>query len=59
VTCFIAFAILFVLSIITQIPTYYQIAAVAMCGLVGDLIATWCTNAVIVLWNFENKLKKG
>ncbi|MDD5317876.1 MAG: hypothetical protein PHF51_04055 [Candidatus ainarchaeum sp.] len=58
-TCFAAFGLLFILSTITQIPTYYQISAVVLCGIVGDLIATWCTNAVIVLWSAEAKAGKG
>lgn len=56
-TSIAAFGLLFILSMITQLPTYYQIAAVVLCGLVGDLIATWCTNAVIVLWAAENREK--
>ena len=54
-TAIAAFTILFLLSIVTQLPTYRQIAAVAICGLIGDVIATWCTNAVIVLWSVEGK----
>jgi len=53
----IGFSVLFILSIFTQISTYYQISAVAICGLVGDIFATWCTNAVILLWDIERKGK--
>jgi preprotein translocase subunit SecF len=53
----IGFSALFVLSLFTQISTYYQISAVAIFGLVGDIFATWCTNAVIVLWDVERKTK--
>jgi preprotein translocase subunit SecF len=53
----IGFSALFILSLLTQISTYYQISAVAIFGLVGDIFATWCTNAVIVLWDVERKAK--
>ncbi|NYZ76539.1 hypothetical protein H0N98_04790 [Candidatus Micrarchaeota archaeon] len=52
----IGFSVLLVLSSLTQISTYYQISAVAICGLVGDIFATWCANAVIVLWDAERKM---
>ncbi|MBI5158604.1 hypothetical protein HY992_00610 [Candidatus Micrarchaeota archaeon] len=49
------FASLLLLSFFVRIPTYYQIAAVAVCGLIGDIIATWFFNAPIVLWYIERK----
>ena len=49
VTGLIAFSALFVLSLMTHIPTYYEISAVALAGLVGDMFATWGINAVMVL----------
>lgn len=52
-----AFAVLLVLSTLLQLPTYFQISAVALAGLVGDVIATWCTNAVMVLWYVEGRRK--
>ncbi|MCS7109330.1 MAG: hypothetical protein NZ903_00855 [Candidatus Micrarchaeota archaeon] len=54
-TVIVAFAILMLLGLYTHIPTYYQIGAVAVAGLIGDLIATWCLNAVLVLWYLEGK----
>ena len=54
----VAFGALFILALITHIPTYYQISAVAISGLVGDLFATWGLNAVIVLWYAEKKEKE-
>lgn len=57
-TTILSFGVLFILSMLTQLSTYYQISAVAICGLIGDLIATWCTNAVIVLWSVESKAGK-
>ncbi len=55
VTAFIAFTVLFVLSVLTNINTYYEISAVALAGLVGDIFATWGINAVFVLWYAEKK----
>ena len=45
----VSFICLFVLASLTHINTYYEIAAVAIAGLVGDLFATWLLNAVIIL----------
>ncbi len=58
VAALLAFAVLYVLSVVTQLPTYSQIAAIALAGLVGDVIATWCTDAVMVLWYYESKQKR-
>ncbi|MBN1169884.1 hypothetical protein JXA56_02575 [Candidatus Micrarchaeota archaeon] len=49
ITGLIAFSSLFILSLFTHIPTYYEISAVAITGLVGDMFATWGINAVLVL----------
>lgn len=49
VTGLIAFASLFLLSVMTHIPTYFEISGVALAGLVGDMFATWGINAVLVL----------
>ena len=58
-TAMVAFLALFVLSMLTHIPTYYEIAAVALAGLVGDLFATWGINAVMVLHYKESKEARG
>lgn len=50
-----AFAALFALAFATQIATYYQIAVVAIFGLFADIIATWLTNAVLMLWYLEGR----
>jgi len=55
VTGIIAFSALFILSIMTHIPTYYEISAVALAGLVGDMFATWGINAVIILYYVEKR----
>jgi preprotein translocase subunit SecF len=53
----VAFGALFILSILTHIPTYYEISAVALAGLFGDMFATWGINAVVVLHYMEGKKK--
>ncbi|VVB58182.1 Protein-export membrane protein SecF [Candidatus Anstonella stagnisolia] len=55
----VAFGSLFVLSYITHIGTYYEISTVAICGLVGDVFATWGINAVIILNYAEKREKEG
>ncbi len=56
-TGIIAFSVLFILSIMTNISVYYEISAVALAGLIGDLFATWGINAVILLKYLEKKEK--
>jgi preprotein translocase subunit SecF len=51
----LSFICLFVLSLITHIGVYYEISTVAIAGLIGDMIATWGLNAVIVLAYMEKK----
>jgi preprotein translocase subunit SecF len=50
----LAFACLFILASVTHINTYYEISAVALIGLIGDQVATWLLNGVIVLWYLEH-----
>ncbi|MFA6489071.1 MAG: hypothetical protein WCT52_00135 [Candidatus Micrarchaeia archaeon] len=50
----LSFICLFILASLTHINTYYEISAVAIAGLVGDLFATWLLNAIIVL-NYAEK----
>ncbi|MFA4982743.1 MAG: hypothetical protein WC588_00855 [Candidatus Micrarchaeia archaeon] len=51
----LSFSCLFILAMVTHINTYFEISAVALVGLVGDLIATWMLNAPIVLSYMEKK----
>ncbi|MCX6771444.1 MAG: hypothetical protein NTX79_05305 [Candidatus Micrarchaeota archaeon] len=55
----LAFVCLFILASVTHINTYYEISSVALAGLLGDLIATWLLNGVIVLWYLEHGGKTG
>jgi preprotein translocase subunit SecF len=49
----VAFGVLFIVAMLTHITTYYEISAVALAGLAGDLFATWGINAVIILYYKE------
>jgi len=55
VMAIVAFSVLFVLAVLTHIPTYYEISAVALSGLVGDMFATWGINAVMLLRYAEKR----
>ena len=50
----LAFICLFILASVTHINTYYEISSVAIAGLLGDVVATWLLNGVIVLWYLEH-----
>jgi len=54
-TSIVAFGVLAVFGFLLQIETYYLIGAVAVIGSVVDFFATWCANAVIVLWYVERR----
>ena len=55
----LSFACLFILASVTHINTYYEISTVAIAGLLGDLVATWLLNAIMVLWYLERGGKTG
>jgi preprotein translocase subunit SecF len=40
---------------LAQINIIFEISAIVLFGMVGDLIATWFTNAPILLWYWEKK----
>ncbi len=54
-TAIIVFVILFFVSYVYFIQTYYEIAGVVLAGLIGDIIATWLGNTPIILWYKERK----
>lgn len=58
VAAIVAFGILFMLSTLTRIPTYFEISGVALAGLVGDLFATWGINAVVLLAYMESRERR-
>ncbi len=47
--------VMLVVSWSSQISTIFEISITILFGLVGDLIATWLTNAPILLWYWEKK----
>jgi preprotein translocase subunit SecF len=49
---------LFIVSSYANITVLSHISFVLVVGLVGDIIATWCTNAPVILWHLERKAKK-
>jgi preprotein translocase subunit SecF len=51
-------ASLLVVSWYANITVLYQISLILFIGLIGDIIATWCTNAVIIMWYLERKKKR-
>ncbi len=49
---------LYIVSTYANITVLSHISLVLVIGLIGDIIATWCTNAPMVLWYLERKQKK-
>ena len=47
--------VMLVVSYLSQISIIFEISAVVMFGMIGDIIATWFTNAPILLWYWEKK----
>lgn len=54
----VSFVVLFLIAQAMRITTYYDISAVALAGLIGDLFATWGINAVTMLWYVEKNEHK-
>ncbi len=50
-----AFGVLVLVSLLLRVETYYQIGMVAVIGGLIDFIATWCGNAVMIMWYAEIK----
>jgi preprotein translocase subunit SecF len=47
--------VMLIVSWYSQINIIYEIAATILFGLFGDIVATWFTNAPILLWHWEKK----
>lgn len=47
--------VMLIVSYFAQINIIFEISAVVLFGQIGDLIATWLTNAPILLWYWEKK----
>lgn len=58
ITTIAAFGVLAILAAMLQIQTYYAIGVIAVIGGTVDFIATWCANAVMVLWHTEREAAK-
>lgn len=56
-TAIVSFAVLFVVSLVAYIPTYYEISGVVLFGLIGDIATTWLGNASIILLYMKRKEK--
>lgn len=56
-TAIVSFAVLFAISVIEYVPTYYEIAGVVLLGLIGDIATTWLGNASMIL--IYKKRKEG
>jgi len=48
-TAIVSFGVLFAVSVIEYVPTYYEIAGVVLFGLFGDIFTTWFGNASMIL----------
>jgi preprotein translocase subunit SecF len=49
-TAIISFGILFIVSYVAFIPTYFEISGVVLAGLIGDIFTTWFGNTPMILW---------
>lgn len=56
-TILIVLFVLVTFSYFNQMNTLFQIGAVLMFGLLGDLPSSWCTNTVMITWWAERKQK--
>lgn len=54
-TAIVSFSVLFIVSTFTYVPTYYEVAGVALCGLVGDIFTTWLGNTPLMLMYKKRK----
>lgn len=59
ISAILSFLVLFIVSYLTFIPTYFEISGVVLIGLVTDLITTWLGNTPLVLWFKQRKEVKG
>jgi len=46
----ISFAVLFTIAYVFYIPTYIEIAGVALFGLMADILTTWFGNTIMIVW---------
>ncbi len=58
VTATVSFGVLFVVSLFTYVPTYYEISGVVLFGLIGSLFTTWFGNAPMILMYKRRKERR-
>lgn len=58
ITAIVSFGVLFIVSFIAYVPTYYEIAGVVLFGLIGDLMTTWLGNASMILWYIKRRERR-
>lgn len=56
-TAIVSFSVLFIVSLFTYVPTYYEVAGVALFGLIGDIFTTWLGNTSMILLYKKRKDK--
>ncbi|MDE1855888.1 MAG: hypothetical protein KGH49_01485 [Candidatus Micrarchaeota archaeon] len=49
IAAIISFGMLFIVSLVEYVPTFYQISGVVLFGLIADIITTWLGNAPLIL----------
>lgn len=54
----ISFSVLFIVSYITGISTFFEISAVVLFGLIADIFTTWFGNTTLILWYKHHKDNK-
>ncbi|MDE1860116.1 MAG: hypothetical protein KGH72_00165 [Candidatus Micrarchaeota archaeon] len=57
-TAIVSFAVLFIVSLVAYVPTYYEISGVVLFGLIGDVFTTWFGNASMILLYMKRKERK-
>lgn len=54
-TAILSFSVLLIVAYVAYIPTYIEISAVVLAGLVADLLTTWLGNMPMILWYKKRK----
>ncbi len=57
-TAIVSFAVLFIVSLVAYVPTYFEISGVVLFGLIGDLFTTWLGNASMILLYMQRKQRR-
>jgi len=57
-TAIMSFLVLFLISVIVYVPTYYEISSVVVIGLIGDIFTTWLGNTPILMYYKRRKERR-